>query len=672
LWSGKKNGIFYVKSRSQKAAAMLETTFKERRIAWLLFAAIFLSFAYFHQGGGWNQNARFALVRSIVEEGNFSIDSYLVYAGVKTGQGTRLVRVPVRNAGFSLDGRNYAFHWKDVNGNPISLAEADAGAPGGRPGVTSVEPEQVAVSGDIAFFRGHFHPNKAPGASFASVPAYLLIYNMERMFGLDPDAWWTLTVNAWLTSAFSVGLLSALGCVLFYKLALKLSGNREMESLLTTLTFAFGTMFFPYGTALYEHNVIAVALLASFYLLYRVKESGMSPGPPLTDSRAKTYITLAGLCAGCAAITNYVMVIVVVLLGCYLLFGVRWKGGWQWYVLGLLGPLLLILFYNMSCFSTPFTTNYRYENPAFKTGSGAFLNLFLLPQWDVLFMVLFSPYRGLFISAPSLLLSVYGLTAWIRSAKLRPEALLIVSVLAFFLLFIASFNGWHGGWAVGPRYLAPALPFLALPLVSSFTRFFKTACVLAVLSVGITLLVTAVDPQAPVGNAGNALVEGRAQWKYSPLTEYEWPLFSEGHPWPLLRAQQDHLLRSYGDMLQAMGEPAPMRVQRLAVLRDEIDADIRSGEPAPLMPARGSDARTVPMLSELTTFVGPVSVNPIGVYEGWMYQVFPAHSREAEWNSFNAGEFLVERSRWSLMPLLIIAGLLVALALRTAARLGHG
>jgi hypothetical protein len=529
----------------------------------------------------------------------------------------------------------------------------------------------VAVSGDVSFFRGHFHPAKAPGSAFAALPAYFVIYHVERIVGDDPDDWRTLTMNAWLTSALSVGLISALGCVLFFRLAVRISGGRALESILTTLTFAFGTMFFPYGTTLYEHNVIAAALLASFYLLWRVKEAAVSSDSGLSDRKAGLYISLAGLCAGYAAITNYIMAIVVLMLGCYVVFSVRRKGGWIWFGLGVLGPFLLLCSYNIACFSTPFTTNYQYENPAFKTGSGAFLNVFLLPQWDVLLMVLFSSFRGLFITSPVLLLSAYGLSKWLRSERLRSESWLILSIIAFHLLFISTFNGWHGGWAVGPRYLVPALPFLVLPVIDGFKRFFKTACVLAVLSMAINLLVTAVDPQAPVGNAGMAMVENRPQWRYSPLTEYEWPLFSQEHPWPLLRAQRDQVLRSYDETMLGTGEPAQVRAQNLSALQNQIDAAIRSGEPAPLLIAKSPNGQIGVALSELPTFTGPVSVNPMGVYEGWVYRVFPPHSRQAEWNSFNAGEFLFGKSRWSLAPLLILAGGLAAIAARMAVRLNE-
>src|SRR5712671_2263245 len=61
-------------------------TTSSRRAEWLLFFACFFAFAYFNQGGGWNQNARFAEVRAIVEEGRFAIDDYLVYRRVPGGE----------------------------------------------------------------------------------------------------------------------------------------------------------------------------------------------------------------------------------------------------------------------------------------------------------------------------------------------------------------------------------------------------------------------------------------------------------------------------------------------------------------------------------------------------------------------------------------------------------
>ena len=35
-----------------------------------------MSYAYFYQGGGWNQNSRFALVRAMTERDTLQIDAY--------------------------------------------------------------------------------------------------------------------------------------------------------------------------------------------------------------------------------------------------------------------------------------------------------------------------------------------------------------------------------------------------------------------------------------------------------------------------------------------------------------------------------------------------------------------------------------------------------------------
>jgi hypothetical protein len=49
---------------------------RSRRAAWTLGAALLASYAYFYQGGGWNQNSRFALVSAIVERHTLRIDAY--------------------------------------------------------------------------------------------------------------------------------------------------------------------------------------------------------------------------------------------------------------------------------------------------------------------------------------------------------------------------------------------------------------------------------------------------------------------------------------------------------------------------------------------------------------------------------------------------------------------
>ncbi len=53
-----------------------ESSSSHRKTAILLGLVAFLSFSYFYEGGGWNQNSRFDLLRAIVERHTLQIDAY--------------------------------------------------------------------------------------------------------------------------------------------------------------------------------------------------------------------------------------------------------------------------------------------------------------------------------------------------------------------------------------------------------------------------------------------------------------------------------------------------------------------------------------------------------------------------------------------------------------------
>src|SRR3954452_8311500 len=53
----------------------------DRRALWTLAAVLLVSYAYFYQAGGWNQNSRFAMIRAILERHTLQIDAYQLHTG---------------------------------------------------------------------------------------------------------------------------------------------------------------------------------------------------------------------------------------------------------------------------------------------------------------------------------------------------------------------------------------------------------------------------------------------------------------------------------------------------------------------------------------------------------------------------------------------------------------
>ncbi|MEA3186827.1 MAG: hypothetical protein QOD99_657 [Chthoniobacter sp.] len=606
-----------------------------RLVETLIFVAAFFAFGYFNQGGGWNQNARFAEVRAIAEQGTFNLDSFLVYQ--RTNSAT-LKRLPVTDGDLTRRGKTYRLSWLNEHGGLVPInGKTPAGA------TVSAALTEFSASGDVAFARGHFYPNKPPGSSFAAVPAYFLLQKIERVCGHDPDDWRLLVVNAWLVSAFSVGLVSALGCVLFFRCAKIFAAGNATIALVVTFAFAFGTLFFPFATLLFDHDLTSVFLLASFYWI-------LSSDP---QKRFPRLLILSGFAAGLAAITNYVAAVAVAILGVYLLAKSRGHSGLAHrlfaFLLGVLGPLLAICAYNQNCYGSPFALSNTFQNPVFTDSGPTFLGMFGVPRPDFAVALLVSPFRGLFYSAPILTMGVYGLFRMRK--QFRAELWLFVAMFALFFLINISFFGWHGGFASGPRYLIPALPFLALPMVYGFARFPKTCAALASLSVVFQLALTAVDAESPVGVGSLAMVGDRPMWSYSPLMDYALPLFATGHAWPLLHALVEEQLTADALELDASGVGEEERARELAGRRAELLAAILRGSPSPFL---------------LATFSSPVSVNPIGIYEGGYYRLFHSHSIATQWASFNVGEFLFPESQWSLAPLLIIEAALIAMAFRVS------
>src|SRR5207237_6405269 len=88
---------------------------------------------------------------------------------------------------------------------------------------------------------------------------------------------------------------------------------------------------------------------------------------------------------------------------------------------------------------------------------------------------------GLLVISPVLLAAAAGLGLLAR--RNGPEALVCIAVTAAFLVLNCGYFLAYGGFSPGPRFLAPALPFLAVGLAPAFARVPRLTARLAAVSI---------------------------------------------------------------------------------------------------------------------------------------------------------------------------------------------
>jgi hypothetical protein len=392
---------------------------QDRLAMQLLFWTFCFLYAYFFQGGGWNQNSHFDAVRSLVERHTLEI-------------------------------------------TPIAMN-----------------------TGDIAMHEGKVFANKGPGLAIMTAPVYWCLYQLERSLSLAVDSIATSNLNAHIVTFFASGLPGVLLVLVLY-LHFRRAGATLGEGLWLAAGFGSGTLLFPYAGVMMSPAFTAFALFTTWHVV-----SGPTSRWPLFA---------AGLLTGMAVVTDVLAVAVALLLLCYVLWRYS-RREWSGFVAGAALIAALFLAYNRVTFGSIFASNQTLEAHQFQT-PGLLLGMLGLPEPMRLYWLTFHPFRGLFHCCPVLLLP---LLSWPRAWQFRAltmEQVIPLLVIATYALFNLSFNGWTGGWGVGPRYLIPMLPFLYSFSLEGFRRVRVPATWLMALSATLMFCVTAVRVMVPAPNGG--------------------------------------------------------------------------------------------------------------------------------------------------------------------------
>jgi hypothetical protein len=157
------------------------------------------------------------------------------------------------------------------------------------------------------------------------------------------------------------------------------------------------------------------------------------------------------------------------------------------YAAGALAGVVPLLLYNRWAFGSPLHLSYSSTVGFGRTGS-FFLSR---PSFRRVVEVLFAP-AGIIRATPVIAMAFLGIVFLYRRHRL--DALLVAAVALAYLLFESSYTTPFGGSSPGPRQLIPILPFLALPLASSYRRLPATTLVLAVVSAVEMIAATFTHP----------------------------------------------------------------------------------------------------------------------------------------------------------------------------------
>ena len=347
------------------------------------------------------------------------------------------------------------------------------------------------LSGDEAYYQGHYYSDKLVGPSLVAVPIYLLA---RPLAGLTESRSGLVAMRALqITNVVTNALPTALLAALLY-LFLAEFGLAPALRVWLTLGFGLGTLVFPYATALFGHNLGAVCITGAFLLLWKQK----------AEWRLGRGIA-AGALIGLGAICDFTTLFLAAFLGRYALWVASGRGSGAPVPVGRLLtriapvvvlaaiPVALQLGANWWSFGSPLTFPHVYHIQAsFRARHARGMLGVHLPELVPLWQLTFGGHRGLFHGSPMLLLALPG--SFLLGKRWKAEAVLLAAAWVGVVLMSSGYENWEAGSAYGPRYQIAAIPLLMLAVACAAERWPFVLKSLTVVSIAFMFIVTAHTP----------------------------------------------------------------------------------------------------------------------------------------------------------------------------------
>jgi hypothetical protein len=304
---------------------------------------------------------------------------------------------------------------------------------------------------DFASYAGGEYTDKAPGLSFLALPAVWIVEPFTK-HGLVSDDW-----RLWIVRVVTVGLAFLALAFLVGRISNGIAPGLGGAAL---VAFALGMYVAPLAATMHDHVVAGAFAFGGFVLAW-----------------SRRYV-LAGLSAAIAVDTNYLCALIGLIVAAYVL--VAGARPLLRFAAGAVVPLLLLGAYDWAAFGSPFHLSYRYVANKYAASQQAGFFGIHAPTAHAAGQVFLGD-RGILIASSVIVAAVAGTVLLLR--RYRPEGIVCLAVFGVFVLVNCGYFLPYGGRSPGPRFLVPALPFIALGLAPSFAKWFRTTAVLAGVSI---------------------------------------------------------------------------------------------------------------------------------------------------------------------------------------------
>jgi len=293
---------------------------------------------------------------------------------------------------------------------------------------------QLQPRGDVFLHDGHLYAAKQPGEFFAGA----LVYAVLHALGLSYVS--NFLITSALVTFFTASLATAVTAACVYRLARAWASPAAspLWPWLAALAFGVGSTALPYAGVTHHDTLATSYLTAAFALLW------LAELHPLT-------IALIGLLLGWTITTSMLPapMVVVTTLGVL----ARDPRRFPWMALGGAMGIAPLLAYNWLSFGHPLLV----PNVA-----GQFADtFFFFDRTNLARKIAFYASMAT-LYAPILWCGLIGLACF--PAQLRSGQLAVAAMIAAVLVYVCNIQTL-GGCQYGPRYLLPAVPFLAIGLV---------------------------------------------------------------------------------------------------------------------------------------------------------------------------------------------------------------